>query len=288
MMTPDDHNERRGRLGASDIPAVLGISPWRSAYEVYLEKTGQLEPWNGNAATRTGQLLESSILDHAEEDLATTLERNLVCWAPNGLPIASTLDARVPMGPSVEAKTSGIVGPVHGHWGEVDTDEVPDVYLVQVTVQMLCTGAELAYLFALLGGRGIIRYQIHRDEAVVQQIAETSAAWWQRHVVEGIEPERTEPVPLDVVKRMRREPNKVIEFDDATTELVAAWEEAKASKRQAEKAVDDLQSEILLRLGDAEAAAMMDGREFTYIESHRAGYEVAPAAYRTARVRKAR
>lgn len=285
-MTPHVHDQRRGRLGASDIPAVLGLSPWRSAYQVWLEKSGQLEPWNGNAATRTGQRLESAILDHAEEDLATTLERNVVCWAPDGLPIAATLDGRIPNAAPVEVKTSGIVGPVHGHWGDVDSDEVPDVYLVQVTVQMLCTGTDLGYLFALLGGRGIVRYQIHRDEAIVGQIAEASAAWWQRHVVEGIEPERTEPVPLDVVKRLRRQPNKVIEFDEETTKLVETWEQAKKAKSSADKVVETFQSEILLRLGDAEAAAMTDGRRFEFMEQPRAGYTVQPGTMRVARVKK--
>jgi putative phage-type endonuclease len=267
---------------------VLGLSPWKSAWTVWAEKVGLIEPWNGNEATRAGKRLESAILDHAEEDLGTTLERNLVCWAPDTLPIAATLDARIPHGAPVEAKTSGIVGPVYGHWGDADSDEIPDVYLIQVSVQMLCTAAEFAWLFALLGGRGIVRYRVQRDDAVLRQIGEFCGDWWQRHVVGGIEPERTDPVPLDVVKRMRRTPNKTIEFDDVTTELVTAWEEAKAARRGTEKAVDDLQSEILLRLGDAEMAVLQDGREFSYMLQERKGYTVEPGTMRVARIRKAR
>jgi predicted phage-related endonuclease len=253
---------------------------------VWAEKCGKLERWNGNEATRAGKRLESAILDHAQEDLGTTLERNVVAWAPDNLPIASMLDARIPFSSPVEAKTSGVVGPVYGNWGDADSDEIPDVYLVQVSVQMLCTGADVAWLYALLMGRGIVRYRVVRDDGVLNQIADTCADWWQRHVVEGVEPERTDPVPLDVVKRMRRTPNKTIEFDDVTTELVTAWEEAKAAKRGKEKAVDDLQSEILLRLGDAEAAVMRDGRTFTFMEQRRAGYTVEPGVMRVARIKK--
>jgi putative phage-type endonuclease len=287
-MTPDERKERRKRCGATDVAAILGLSPWKSAYEVWLEKSGRLEEANGNAATRAGQRFESAILDHAEEDLGVKLERNLVAWAPDALPIAATLDGRVPAGPPVEVKTSGIVGPVYGRWGDVDSDEVPDVYLVQVTVQMLCTGSELAYLFALLGGRGIVRYQVHRDESVINQIAETCDAWWSKHVVGEAEPPQTSTVPLDVAKRLRREPNKTIEFGEFETLLVSDWEAAKASKREADKAVDEMQAAILLRLGDAEAATMADGREFTFMSQVRKGYTVADGTMRVARIRKAK
>ena len=36
--------ERRNGIGASDMGAVMGLSPWRSPYEVWLEKTGRVEP----------------------------------------------------------------------------------------------------------------------------------------------------------------------------------------------------------------------------------------------------
>lgn len=286
LMTPEEFDERRKRLGASDVASVLGISPWRSAWQVWAEKTGRLEQWHGNAATKAGQRLESAILDHAEEDLGVQLFRNVVVKTDG--PLSATLDAQdrtqnVP----VEAKTSGIVGPVHGRWGDIDTDEVPEVYLVQLCVQMLCTEAEMAYLYALLGGRGIIRYRVMRDDSTVNAIRDAAVDWWERHVVGGVEPARTTPVPLDVVKRLRREPNKVIEFDDTTTRLVAAWEAAKEMKRVSEKGVDDMQSQILLRLGDAEAARMSDGRMFTYMEQPRKGYTVADGTMRVARVRKA-
>lgn len=286
-MTPEEFEERRKRLGASDVAAVLGLSPWRSAYEVWLEKTGRLEQWNGNAATRAGTRLESAVLDHAEEDLGVKLFRNVLVKTDG--PLSATLDAQdrtenVP----VEAKTSGIVGPVQGRWGDVDTDEVPEVYLVQLCVQMLVTDAEMAYLYALLGGRGIIRYRVQRDDATVNAIRDAAVAWWDKHVIGGVEPERTTPVPLEVVKRLKRQPNKVIEFDDETTRLVGEWEAAKAAKRLAESGVEDLQSEILLRLGDAEMAVMQDGREFCFMEQLRKGYTVADGTMRVARVRKAR
>jgi hypothetical protein len=151
---------------------------------------------------------------------------------------------------------------------------------------MFCTGSDLAYLYALLGGRGFVRYIVPRDEDVMRSIVDTGLAWWQRHVIEGVEPERTTTVPLEVVKRLRREPNKVTEFDETTTKLVVAWEHAKSAKRDSEKRVDQLQAEILHRLKDAEAARMTDGRVFTFQEQRRSGYTVESGTMRVARVKK--
>ncbi|MDY0364217.1 MAG: YqaJ viral recombinase family protein, partial [Bacilli bacterium] len=35
--------ERRRGLGGSDIGAILGLSPWKSAFQVYQEKRGEVE-----------------------------------------------------------------------------------------------------------------------------------------------------------------------------------------------------------------------------------------------------
>ncbi|GIV50913.1 MAG: hypothetical protein KatS3mg038_1434 [Candidatus Kapaibacterium sp.] len=61
--------DRRSFLGASDAPAILGLSPWRTAYEVWAEKTGRIDSWSGNAATSAGQLLEPAVLAWASEEL---------------------------------------------------------------------------------------------------------------------------------------------------------------------------------------------------------------------------
>ncbi|GIV50738.1 MAG: hypothetical protein KatS3mg038_1259 [Candidatus Kapaibacterium sp.] len=62
--------DRRSFLGASDAPAVLGLSPWRTAWEVWAEKTGRIDSWTGNAATSAGQLLEPAVLAWAARGAA--------------------------------------------------------------------------------------------------------------------------------------------------------------------------------------------------------------------------
>ena len=59
------HAHRRGLRNASETPAVLGISPWVTPYQLWLLKTGRAEP-TVNAAMRNGTALEP-LARHAYE-----------------------------------------------------------------------------------------------------------------------------------------------------------------------------------------------------------------------------
>ena len=50
---------RRGVIGASDAPTIMGENPWGSASYLMKDKLGLNPPFHGNAATRDGQYHES-------------------------------------------------------------------------------------------------------------------------------------------------------------------------------------------------------------------------------------
>lgn len=60
--TPEWHQWRSTLLGASDVPAVLNKSPWASAYDLYLTKTGKAV--NEETANQAyGKAREKEVLD---------------------------------------------------------------------------------------------------------------------------------------------------------------------------------------------------------------------------------
>ena len=40
----DPAKDRRKFIGGSDTGTIMNVNPWKSQYELWLEKTGQLEP----------------------------------------------------------------------------------------------------------------------------------------------------------------------------------------------------------------------------------------------------
>ena len=282
--------DRTKRIGASEAAAILGLSPYKNPYEVWLEKTGQVEPWKGNDATRAGQKLESLLLEEAEADLGD-LAWDVFVPSPHGEPIAATLDAQViATGNVVECKTSGMTGgPVVGYWGEEGTDHIPEQYLVQTQIQMYCSGAEAAHVYAYLGKVIKSVYQVRYDHQLAASIAEILAKWWDKHIIGGEEP-IAQGVTPELLKRLHRQPEKVVEIDQQSTSrlrsVISEMEEAKSLKKKLEDQIDAMQGQLILSLGDAEAAKLADGTSITYMLTNRKGYTVEPKSYRTLRIKE--
>src|SRR6478609_7739357 len=60
------HRERKFRLTASDFAAAIGLSPYKSRQQLWREKTGRANPFEGNEATAWGELNESNAINAYE------------------------------------------------------------------------------------------------------------------------------------------------------------------------------------------------------------------------------
>ena len=278
-------DRRRKGIGASDVATIFGVNQYKTPYELWLDKTGRIEHDTGNDATALGTTLEPSILDYAERDLGP-LDRNVVV-PHEGSVIVSTLDG-CREGKPVEAKTAGLTNAFAdlSAWGEPETDEVPSSYLCQVQTQLLCTKEELAYLYALIAGRGIVKYVIPVSRTLTTAIEERCGEWWDKHVIADTPPP-LDPVPSpDVFKRVKRAPDKTIVMSNEASAWIEARDRVSEEIKQKEKELDHLQSRILAELGDAEAGELPDGRTLTYFAQTRKGYTVEPVTFRVMRVKK--
>ena len=66
-------NWRKGVIGASDAPIIMGENPWRSPSYLLKEKLGNHKEWGGNEATREGSRLE----DVARQIIAKEFKQKL-------------------------------------------------------------------------------------------------------------------------------------------------------------------------------------------------------------------
>lgn len=263
-ITEAQRTRRKTKIGASDMAAVLGLDPWRSAYDVWLEKTADLEDLKENAAMQAGSLFEDGVLNWAGEQLGRKLIRNQYRTL-EGTPLASNCDAIVdPEGTPLEAKTTGLFGPVLGEWGEDGSDHVPDRYIIQTHVQMLCTGSKLCHLAAFIGGRGFAMFELHFNHQVADIILEQAQSFWQR--VHEVDPPDDSKPNLEVLKRIRRRPQTIADIDP---DLAASYLDATERLKQAEKEREQAQAALLAAMGDAEGARFGGERIFTYLPQRR-------------------
>jgi putative phage-type endonuclease len=271
-LTKDEILARRKRMGASDIPAILGLSPFRTPYDVWLEKTGQLPDQAESEAAHAGSRFEAAVLDEAEQRLGP-LVRCVEVPAPDKLPIVATLDARLQDGGlPVEAKTAGLFAPLSDAWGEEDTDQIPDAYIVQVQVQMFCTATELAHVAAFLGGRGFAFFRVERNQALLNAIIARSMAFWTGCVEANTPPADAAPT-YDVIRRAARIPETTA---TVRGELIAAAQAAIEARKAAEATEEQAKAALLAAMGTAEAAVSVDGLGCTFLEQSRTTLPAAP------------
>jgi putative phage-type endonuclease len=276
-LTQEELERRRSFLTATDVPAILGQSPWVNAADVFLQKTQGISTFKGNDATDAGTILEPAVLAWAAMKLGPLNPGDWIVHE-NGIN-ACSLDAQRANGEVVEAKTTGIVGPgAADKWGEEGTDEIPDYYLLQVQAQLMITGAARAWVPALIGGRGFVMFVVMANRDLQEVIAENSVAFWQEHVIPKIAPPDVRP-SLEFLKAMRREPDKIVPVDSALAEQYMLDNEA---KKEAEKRADASKEALIAALGDAECG-VWSGGQFTFYEQARAGYTVHDTTFRVLR-----
>ena len=181
----DEHarwlQDRRTGVGASDVAAIIGVSPWSSPMSVWADKLG-LTPLETvpNTAMRLGKDLEPLIAKWFEEQTGLRVI-NRQTMDRRGFALA-TLDGYV------WDADNNVLGVFESKYtSSRPYDELPDHIFVQVQWQLYVTELDAAYVAVLfLSGRGgpdFRVFSVHRDDARIGELVERCETFWQ-HVVD--------------------------------------------------------------------------------------------------------
>ena len=296
MITAEQRAERRNHFGASDVPGLMGLSPWANPSDVVASKLYPMED-NGSAAMEIGNRLEPWLLDSAPPEWGP-LTRDVEVRVPD-LPMVVHLDgyaenpelqvSSIPF--PGEAKIVNVSGRAHAdEWGDPGTDQVPSNVAIQVHAQMLASHADKAGVIAFIFGRTAapVSYIVPRDERMIQAIRDTVEFYWEEFVEKKRLPdlEHHAPMSIAVARRIKRVPKPRVPFGPIDAGYVAAWEKAKEALKAAKDAEKEWKEKVAHRLEGAEAADLPDGRVVTYIPQTRREYWVKESTYPVLRVVK--
>ncbi len=129
----DWHTWRGKGLGSSDAPVIMGLSPWKNQYQLWMEKTGQTEGFQGNWATERGQRLEPLARDMYNKKYGTNM---VVAQMENGPVFRASFDGvDHAIRKIIEIKCPGKVAHQAALCGEV-----PDYYAPQVQWLLMISG----------------------------------------------------------------------------------------------------------------------------------------------------
>lgn len=185
---------RKGGIGSSDAAAAVGLNPYKSQLELWMEKTGQdeqlpkVDPQDESSPLYWGTLLEPIVAAHYTRRTGNKVRRvNAVLQHPSEPWMLANLDREVMGTPEVqilECKTAGING------ARLWKDGVPEYVQLQVMHQLAVTGSRAADVAVLIGGQDLQVHRIERDEALIANLMALERQFWG-HV------QRCEPPPAD-------------------------------------------------------------------------------------------
>ncbi len=172
---------RQSYLGGSDIAGILGVSPWRTPLDVFLDKTQGKQPDDPSKAQifKRGQRMEPYILDMLAEEHGIEIVRRGQRYRDGEFDfMAAEIDAETSDGRNVEAKSVHLFGAKA--WGKEGTDEIPVYYTAQIQHGLMVTQKEETLVPALIGLDDFRVYRVQRDEEIITSIRQAEVEFWDR------------------------------------------------------------------------------------------------------------
>nr|DAI44130.1 MAG TPA: Exonuclease [Caudoviricetes sp.] len=240
--------ERKKGIGGSDSAAVLGLSKWKSPYQVWCDKKGYnfLES-SDNASLFWGRTLEPVIRQHYSDITGYSVAETEIYFMPDHDYIFATVDGLVIEDPDriLEIKTARTAE----GWGEPETDQIPVEYLCQCQHYMMVYNRHITDVAVLIGGSDFRIYHVEASTEVQNHLLREYANFWK--LVETDTP--PEPRSFDdVMRRFKESTDNSIE---ATPYIQILAQQMKAAKEQStslENLCEELKTKIAAFMGENE------------------------------------
>ena len=175
---------RKQGIGSSDAAAAVGLNPYKSQLELWLEKTGRdtslpkLDPNDEESPAYWGNILEPIVAAHYSQRSGNRVRRvNAVLQHPDPKLtwMLANIDREVIGADDVqilECKTAGIKG------ARLWKEGVPEYVQLQVMHQLAVTGKQAADVAVLLGGQHLEIHRIERDESMIARLVDLERLFW--------------------------------------------------------------------------------------------------------------
>jgi putative phage-type endonuclease len=237
---------RKGGITATGITAINGSSPYKTAYRLWAELTGQVGEQEVGAAAQRGQLLEQAVADYYTAETGKKLRKSNGIVRLKEHPWAMASLDRTIVGDTdglVEIKTS-----TSSRW---QLFPVPPEYVDQVQWQMFITGASYCDVAVLLSG---LVFRIERVEAdPVYQTQLFDKAVLFRELVQSKTPPPLTGNDSDTLAEVKPQSNNTYAVADPQLDHIARlYIEAKAEAEAADAALKEMAIAIKEAIADGE------------------------------------
>lgn len=242
--------ERKKGIGGSDASAVLGFNPWKSAFELYIEKTSDYVQEIDNEAIYWGNVLEDVVAEEFARRTGKKIRRRnqMFRHKDHDFMIANIDRDVVGEKALLECKTTSAFNA--DDW---EGEHIPPAYICQLQHYMAVLGYEKAYIAVLIGGQKFIWKELKRDDEFIELMIEREKDFWYNHVLAGQPPAidgSTSATEL-LNKLYPTDNGETVMLDSETEQLIEAIESLKNEKKQIEEQLKAYENQLKMTLKDA-------------------------------------
>ncbi len=258
QQTPEWHEWRKDKIGASDVSSIMGVSPFKSVYGLWLEKTGAVKSTvKMSNSMRRGLDLEVTALQHLANELSVDMQEQIcfdnACFQHSKYPhmIASIdgWDSRKEI--AVEVKCPGKVDHSLALQGEV-----PAKYFPQVQYQLYVLGIPKMIYYSFDGQEGV-SVSVYEDREYQAKLVDAVNRFYIFNMIGKKPPEKD--LFLDTLEYVE---------DEELEMLTSNLQEAKIKCKEFTDLVDTLSGNVsarLFNLGISEGVVLRDGTQIVKI-----------------------
>lgn len=243
---------RKQGIGGSDAGAVCGLNPYRTAIQVYYDKTSDATEDIDNEAMRQGRELEEYVAKRFCEASGKRVRRANAMFYDEKNPFMLADVDRMIVGENagLECKTASPYS--EEKWRD---DKIPLSYQLQCYHYMSVCNADAWYIAVLIYGRDFKYYRIERDNEVIENLIRIEKEFWNEYVLKQVipDPDGSKTADAAIAERFKESKSITIPltgFDERLErrqEILSLLEKIETEKRQ-------IDQELKLYLGDAEIA----------------------------------
>lgn len=205
-LTKAQREERTRYCGASDVPAIVGVSPWKTALDLWLRKRrgknlelapivtedepdpdtcDAFDPFVETDKRTTGTLMENGIVALYCHRTGFSVRRSKTMKRKDAPWQAATPDRLVLRRPRGKVER-GLETKLVGRWavaGWEGAEGVPEHVRVQAQWSMYVTDHDVWDVAALLNGTEFKIVRVERDEELIEELLEHVIDFWEGHVL---------------------------------------------------------------------------------------------------------
>jgi putative phage-type endonuclease len=276
--------DRQKFIGGSDIAAIMNISPWRTAVELYADKITPRAEGPISKVKRRGHKWEGVVAEMLLDDLrdkgfkVDVLGGNTRYIDQEHPFFAAEIDFEVrindePDITNVEIKT---VHPFKAHeWGEAGTDEVPIWYTAQAMWGLgVAPGLRKRCIVApLFGADELKTYEVLRDDETLAGMRAQAFGFWQDNVLARVPPELKELADVNALFKVNDARLPALIADEHLAQVYYNYRAERIAIKASEARCDALEFEMKRAMRDCgelivgeEVAATWKTRPHSYLD----------------------